>query len=106
MSLNQQRNDPSAYEHLENEKTDADVDNNAADQETESTPRNIPPHNPSADTPERAYLIDEIIPKGERAYLLDILEALHSGVDLDLKPYPSFVSNRLYKLRELQVIFI
>ncbi|OAY81587.1 DNA-directed RNA polymerase I subunit rpa49 [Ananas comosus] len=102
MSLNQQRNDPSAYEHLENEKTDADVDNNAADQETESTPRNIPPHNPSADTPERAYLIDEIIPKGERAYLLDILEALHSGVDLDLKPYPSFVSNRLYKLRELQ----
>ncbi|XP_072991748.1 DNA-directed RNA polymerase I subunit rpa49 [Typha latifolia] len=101
-SLNQQRNDPSAYEHEESQMSDANIDKDTEDDVKETTAWNIPPYDPSADAPERVYLLDEIIPKGERIYLMDILEDWHSGEDISLKPYPSFVSNRIHKLGGIQ----
>lgn len=103
-SLSKQRNDPSARELLESEKPsddDRDADNEAHDDIKETVVPNIPPHDLSANTPEKAYLLDEIIPKSERAYLLDILENLQNGEDLASKSYPSFVYNRIHKLREI-----
>lgn len=107
-SLNQQRNDPSAREQLESENLgggggeDDDIDNEAHEDVKEAAVPNIPPHDLSANTPEKAYLLDEIIPKAERAYLLDILENLQYGEDLESKSYPTFVYNRIHKLREIQ----
>ncbi|CAL9752923.1 unnamed protein product [Musa acuminata subsp. burmannicoides] len=101
-SLIQQRNDSSAREHLENINLNADGESQVLEDTLETTTRNIPPYDASADTPEKAYLLDEIIPKGERVHLLDILDDLHSGTDIPSKSYPSFVFNRMHKLREIQ----
>ncbi|XP_008783442.1 DNA-directed RNA polymerase I subunit rpa49 [Phoenix dactylifera] len=105
--LNQQRNDPSTQEQLANENLggggdDDDVDNEAPEDVKEAAVPNIPPHDRSANTPEKAYLLDEIMPRAERAYLLDILENLQYGEDLASKSYPAFVYNRIHKLREVQ----
>lgn len=60
----------------------------------------IPPHDPTADAPQRAYPLDQIIPWGERPYLMNILD------DIDNKrKYPSFVANRMHQL-ESQVKFM
>lgn len=109
-SLNQQRNDPSTLEQLGSENLgvgdgDDDIDNQAHEDVKEAAVPNIPPNDRSANTPEKAYLLDEIMPKAERAYLLDILENLQSGEDLASKSYPTFVYNRIHKLREIQVNF-
>lgn len=101
-SLNQQRNDASVHEYLEN--INANVEGKEVlEDAVESIHRNIPPYDPNADTPEKVYCLDEIIPKGERAHLLDILEDLHSGIDISTKCYPSFVYNRVHQLRKIQV---
>lgn len=105
-SLIQQRNDSSAREHLENINLNADGESQVLEDTLETTTRNIPPYDASADTPEKAYLLDEIIPKGERVHLLDILDDLHSGTDIPSKSYPSFVFNRMHKLREIQVHYL
>ncbi|XP_010937236.1 DNA-directed RNA polymerase I subunit rpa49 [Elaeis guineensis] len=104
-SLNQQRNDPSAREQLASENPggdDDDIDNESHEDVKEAAVPNIPPHDRSANTSEKAYLLDEIIPKAERPYLLDILENLQYGEDLASKSYPTFVYNRIHKLREIQ----
>ncbi|KAF5190353.1 Dna-directed rna polymerase i subunit rpa49 [Thalictrum thalictroides] len=64
--------------------------------------RNIPPHDSSADTPEKAYPIDRIILPGEWDSLLDILELVQSQADIKPDTYPSFVCNRIHKLQEIQ----
>lgn len=73
--------------------------------------RNIPPYDPSAVTPQSAYPLNNIIPKGERGYLKDILETLElepnnarNAEFWESNYYPSFVIHRLPKLREIQVI--
>ncbi|RWW27373.1 hypothetical protein GW17_00008198 [Ensete ventricosum] len=101
-SLIQQRNHSSARDHLENINLNADGESQVLEDALETTSRNIPPYDASADTPEKAYRLDEIIPKGERVHLLDILDDLHSGTDIPSKSYPSFVFNRMHKLREIQ----
>lgn len=99
-SLKEQRNDPSAYLDLDlgESKTTADATDSQALMEV----RNIPPYDPAADTSEKAYLFDEIIPKNIRPHLLDIVGHFESG-EFGLKGYGSFVSNRVNKLHELQV---
>lgn len=54
----------------------------------------IPPHDTTADAPERAYRLDQIIPRGERPYLLNILDDIDNK-----KKYPSFVANRMHQLK-------
>ncbi|KAF0894929.1 hypothetical protein E2562_004929 [Oryza meyeriana var. granulata] len=97
-SLNEQTNDPSAFLDLDLGNADTNV---GANESQEQTVRNIPPYNPAADTSERAYLFDEIIPKSIRPHLMDIVGHLESG-EFSSKGYGSFVSNRVNKLQELQ----
>lgn len=98
-SLNEQRNDPSAYEDI-----DLGTSNIHANDGRESViVRNIPPYDPTAATSEKAYLLDEIIPKNMRQHLLEILDHFESG-QISSKGYSSFVSNRVQKLQELEVI--
>uniref|UniRef100_A0A0E0MH69 LNS2/PITP domain-containing protein n=1 Tax=Oryza punctata TaxID=4537 RepID=A0A0E0MH69_ORYPU len=97
-SLNEQRNDPSAFMDLDLGNADTSV---GANESQEPTVRNIPPYDPAADTSERAYLFDEIIPKSIRPHLMDIVGHFESG-EISSKGYGSFVSNRVNKLQELQ----
>ncbi|KAG6493673.1 hypothetical protein ZIOFF_048666 [Zingiber officinale] len=97
-----QRNDASTDEHINNINHETDEGNDVLEDAVESIPRNIPPHDLSADTPDKAYHLDEIIPIIERDDLFDILEALESGTDISPKSYPTFVYNRRHKLREIK----
>ncbi|XP_015698036.1 DNA-directed RNA polymerase I subunit rpa49 [Oryza brachyantha] len=97
-SLNEQRNDPSAFLDLDLGNSDTNV---GASESQEQTVRNIPPYDPAANTSERAYLFDEIIPSSIRPHLMDIVEHFESG-EFSSKGYESFVSNRVNKLQELQ----
>ncbi|CAO2144774.1 unnamed protein product [Urochloa humidicola] len=97
-SLNEQRNDPSAYEDI-----DIGTSNiNTNDNQEPVIIRNIPPYDPTADTSEKAYLLDEIIPKNMRRHLLEIVDHFESG-QISSKGYGSFVSNCVQKLQELQI---
>ncbi|CAM0874016.1 unnamed protein product [Alopecurus aequalis] len=98
-SLKEQRDDPSALIDLDLGESRAISD--ATDSEASMTFRNIPPYDPAADTSEKAYLFDEIIPKNIRSDLLDIVGHFESG-EFTSKGYGSFVSNRVNKLHELQ----
>ncbi|KAK7281277.1 hypothetical protein RIF29_09108 [Crotalaria pallida] len=64
--------------------------------------RNIPPYDTSADTPQKAYVLDKIILKGEWGYLEYIYNILHMG-EADFSAYPNFVRNRMQKLRNIPV---
>uniref|UniRef100_A0A0D9XU59 DNA-directed RNA polymerase I subunit rpa49 n=1 Tax=Leersia perrieri TaxID=77586 RepID=A0A0D9XU59_9ORYZ len=96
--LNEQRNDPSAFLDLDLGTSDTNLGTNETQ---EQIVRNIPPYDPAADTSERAYIFDEIIPKSIRPDLMDIMEHLESG-EFSSKGYGNFVSNRVNKLQELQ----
>ncbi|OIV97280.1 hypothetical protein TanjilG_07032 [Lupinus angustifolius] len=63
--------------------------------------RNIPPYDTTADTPQKAYVLDKIILKGEWDYLDDIYNTLHVG-EADFSAYPIFVHNRIQRLRNIQ----
>ncbi|XP_077233795.1 DNA-directed RNA polymerase I subunit rpa49-like [Tasmannia lanceolata] len=71
--------------------------------------RNIPPHDETATTPDKAYLLDKIILKVEHDHLSDVLELMQVAEDAALSTefwqqnaYPTFVSNRIHKLGEVQ----
>lgn len=87
------------------------MNDEASEDVKEPLDRNIPAYDPSAITPQNAYPLYKIIPKGERGYLKDILEILEwepkdarNAKFWEKQQYPSFVINRLYKLREMKVI--
>lgn len=100
-SLNEQRNDPSAYDDIDLGLSETNVNTN--DSQEPVLARNIPPYDPTADTSEKAYLLDEIIPKNMRQHLLEIVNHFESG-EIFFKGYGSFVSKRVHKLKDLQVI--
>ncbi|CAA7395007.1 unnamed protein product [Spirodela intermedia] len=105
-ALRKQKDDPNAKESLENQLKDVEVNKELlGNVETKGSHR-IPPHDPTATVPEKAYIIDEIIQKREWDHLLDILWHLESGEtsaeSWEKKGYPSFVCNRIEKLREIQ----
>ncbi|PAN43388.1 hypothetical protein PAHAL_8G232400 [Panicum hallii] len=95
-SLNEQRNDPSAYEDI-----DLGTSNVNTNDRQELIVRNIPPYDPTADTSEKAYILDEIIPKTMRHHLLEIVDHFESG-EISSKGYGTFVSSRVQKLQKLQ----
>lgn len=106
--LRQQANDPSAKRLLEDETLNAGISTEPPEDPKPSVVHNIPPHDLTADKPEHAYLLDEIIPKSEHPYLYDILDILRSGVADNSSSYwednfyPSFVSHRVYGLKEIK----
>lgn len=100
-SLNEQRNDPSAFEDIDLGGSETAA--NTIDSQEPVLTRNIPPYDPTADTSEKAYLLDEIIPKSMRQHLLQIIDHFESG-EFSSKGYGGFVSKRVHKLNELQVI--
>ncbi|KAK1280505.1 hypothetical protein QJS04_geneDACA019871 [Acorus gramineus] len=103
-SLRQQENDEGTQEMIENESKDMVIG------ALEDAPvRNIPPHDVTAVVPEKAYLLDQIILRGEWDHLGDILEHMMSDSNLALKKrfledncYPRFVHNRVHKVLEVQ----
>ncbi|KZV24895.1 hypothetical protein F511_16554 [Dorcoceras hygrometricum] len=64
--------------------------------------RNIPPYDLGATTSEMAYPLNKIILEGEWDYLLDIFELTQVGSEVNPDVYPSFVCNRIQKLKELE----
>jgi len=102
-SLLRQKEDPATQQDLDNLLEDPSIDKGALTSTSAETTRNIPPHDLSATTPEKAYPLDKIIPKGEWDYLLDILELMQSGQEMNPDAYPSFVCNRVYKLDVIKV---
>ncbi|CAD6253137.1 unnamed protein product [Miscanthus lutarioriparius] len=98
-SLNEQRNDPSAFEDIDLGVSETAA--NTIDSQEPVLTRNIPPYDPTADTSEKAYLLDEIIPKSMRQHLLQIIDHFESG-EFSSKGYGTFVSKRVHKLNELQ----
>ena len=106
-ALRTERDDPNAKESLENQLKDVEVNKEATIDASVQMSHNIPPYDLSATVPEKAYIIDEIINMREWEHLLDIfwlLEAEETSAESLLeKGYPSFVCNRIQKLREIQV---
>lgn len=111
------------YQSMEDQRTDADSQacaqdqmkdiqlNRSANENTAKVVLNVPPHDLSASTPEKAYLLNKIIPKDEWKHLNNILEMVIYGKDLDTTSefyrsgtYPCFVVNRLGKIRETKVM--
>jgi DNA-directed RNA polymerase I subunit RPA49 len=63
----------------------------------------IPPYNASATTPQEAYILDQIILSGERNHLQDIYYTLQKGKAADFSIYPTFIRNRIDKLKKIEV---
>ncbi|XP_075493609.1 uncharacterized protein LOC142531390 [Primulina tabacum] len=64
--------------------------------------RNIPPYDLGATTSDMAYPLNKIIFEGEWDYLLDIFERTQAGSEMNPDVYPSFVCNRIQKLKEVE----
>ncbi|XP_043699728.1 DNA-directed RNA polymerase I subunit RPA49 isoform X2 [Telopea speciosissima] len=100
-SLNQ-KEDPSAQGDMARKIEGLVINKEDLENSSLCTARNIPPHDSTATIPEKAYPLENIIFKGEWDYLLDVLELLQSGAELRPNSYPSFVCNRIHRLREIQ----
>ncbi|KAF6175008.1 hypothetical protein GIB67_026496 [Kingdonia uniflora] len=101
-SLDEKEN-PDAKKDLEIKIKGIEINKEALQSTSAYSARNIPPHNPTATTPEEAYPINKIILEGELSHLLDIMEHVESGEELSPNAYPSFISNRISWLQEIQV---
>ncbi|WJX26656.1 hypothetical protein P8452_15552 [Trifolium repens] len=64
--------------------------------------RHILPYNASATTPQEAYVLDKIILSGERNHLQDIYYTLQKGKAADFSIYPTFIRNRIDKLKKIE----
>ncbi|KAI3941068.1 hypothetical protein MKW92_045344 [Papaver armeniacum] len=64
--------------------------------------RNIPYHDTTAETPERAYPIEKIISKGENEILQKALHYLFYTEKVALEAFPIFVRNRIQKMKEIE----
>ncbi|XP_021716497.1 DNA-directed RNA polymerase I subunit rpa49-like [Chenopodium quinoa] len=93
-----QKEDPDVMPEINQILEATPIDKTAIESSSLNTDNNLPPHDLSATTPEKAYLLDKIILKGEWDYVRDILERLQSGQEIKPDVYPSFVCNRCYKV--------
>lgn len=108
--MEDQRNNPDAQACAQDQMKDIQI-NRTANENTAQVILNVPPHDLSASSPEKAYLINKIIPKDEWKYLNNILEMVNSGKDLDTTSefyrsgaFPCFVVNRIGKIRDSKVM--
>lgn len=98
-----QKDDPRSQKDLDRKLKEVVINKEALESTSAHSARNIPPYDDTATTPQKAYRLDKIIFKGEWDYLLDILDLLQAGVEVESSAYSSFVCNRIQKLKELEV---
>ncbi|XP_061361965.1 uncharacterized protein LOC133305742 [Gastrolobium bilobum] len=96
-----QDDDPDAQKNLDVKMKNVVVNKKALESTEALVSRNIPPYDTSATTPQEAYILDQIILKGEWDYLEDIYNILH-GEEADFKAYPTFVCNRIERLKKIK----
>lgn len=65
--------------------------------------RNTPPYNDAATNPQEAYPLDRIIFEGEWDFLEDIYYLLQEDAEEKWDAYPTFISNRIHRLRKIKV---
>jgi DNA-directed RNA polymerase I subunit RPA49 len=95
--------DPLSQKDLGRKIENAPINKDALESTSGHSARNIPPYNSSAITPQEAYPLDGIILTGEWDFLEDIYKILQVGGEVASNAYPTFVCNRIQKLREIQV---
>ncbi|OVA10366.1 RNA polymerase I associated factor [Macleaya cordata] len=96
------KEDPSTQKDLQKKTEKLVINKEALESAGTYTARNIPPHDSTATTPEKAYPLDKIIFQGEWDSLLDVLDYVQSEEQLASNAYPSFVCNRAHKLMEIE----
>ncbi|KAJ0244794.1 DNA binding / DNA-directed RNA polymerase [Hirschfeldia incana] len=94
------KDDPDAQKALEDKLDKVDVNISALEATNADVARNIPPHNASATIPKDAYPIEQIIEKGEWSQLQDVYRLLQQEAGASTEGYPTFVRNRLFRLRD------
>ncbi|RYR62646.1 hypothetical protein Ahy_A04g020347 isoform B [Arachis hypogaea] len=97
-----QDDDPESQKNLDVKMENVDVNKLALEGTESQVARNIPPCNLSATSPQEAYVLDQIILKGEWGYLEDIYYILLKEEEADFSSYPTFVSNRINKLKNIK----
>lgn len=99
-----QDEDPDSQRNLDVKMKSVTVNKKALESTESHVSRNIPPYDASATTPQEAYILDKIILKGEWDYLEDIYNNLQRGEEADFSAYPTFVRNRIERLRKIKVL--
>lgn len=98
-----QEEDPESQKDLDVKMKNVAVNKQALESTEAHVSRNLPPYDVSATTPEEAYPLEKIIPKVEWDYLEDIYNLLQRE-GADFKDYPTFVCNRIERLKMIQVL--
>lgn len=96
-------NDPDSQKDLDGKIKEVVINKEALESTEPQSILNIPPYNTAATSPEEAYPVDKIIFKGEWNFLKDIYELLQKETEVSWDAYPTFISNRIHKLRQIQV---
>ncbi|KAK7413041.1 hypothetical protein VNO78_04878 [Psophocarpus tetragonolobus] len=97
-----QDDDPDSQRNLDVKLKNVVVNKKALENTEYHVSRNIPPYDTSATTPQEAYVLDKIILKGEWDYLDDIYNNLQQEKEANFSSYPSFVRNRIDRLRKIK----
>lgn len=95
-------NDPESQKDLALKMKSVKINKEALESTTSDTVLNVPPYDANATTPQQAYPLDKIILKGEWDFVQDIFNHVSAGLEVISDAYPSFVCNRIHKLREIQ----
>jgi DNA-directed RNA polymerase I subunit RPA49 len=95
--------EPEAKQNLDEKMKNVEVKEFALANTEAHVARQIPPYNASATTPQEAYVLDQIILSGERNHLQDIYYTLQKGEAADFSIYPTFIRNRIDKLKKIEV---
>lgn len=99
-----QDEDPNSQRNLDVKLKNVSVNKSALESTESHISRNIPPYDTSATTPQEAYVLDKIILTGEWDYLQDIYKNMHQEEKADFSSYPTFVRNRVERLRKIKVL--
>ncbi|KAL3840792.1 hypothetical protein ACJIZ3_025383 [Penstemon smallii] len=98
-----QKEDPETRKELDKKLKGIKINMEALEADTSTADGlNIPPYDLDATAPEMAYPLDKIILNGEWDYLLDIFELAQAGMEVNRDDYPSFVCNRVSKLKDVK----
>lgn len=98
-----QDDDPESRKNLDLKMKNVVVNKKALESTDSHVSRNVPPYDASATTPQEAYVLDKIILKGEWDYLEDIYNILQQGEEADFSAYPTFICNRIQRLKKIKV---
>ncbi|KAH7565530.1 hypothetical protein JRO89_XS09G0223400 [Xanthoceras sorbifolium] len=99
MNALKKERDPESQKDLEES---VNINTEALETTTSDAVLNVPTYDSSPVTPQLAYPLDKIILKGEWDFLQDIYQHLEMGTEVTTNAYPSFVCNRIQKLRDIE----